>query len=142
MLGRQVLWVIRRWFDAKKECQGMCALIDLTKLRLHGDNDTQRFFDQWVEHASGLKPGIPKHTIREVLYEQLKNSAALKPDLEYYDRLPLDATHPDRSEVWLLEMMRLMLERWRHQANRQAQAQHLDDVNKPRGKGGRANVAK
>eukprot|EP00969_Alexandrium_andersonii_P028914 1262412-Alexandrium_andersonii.AAC.1 len=38
--------------------------------------------------------------------------------------------------------MRLMLERRRHQANRQAQAQHLDDVNKPRSKGGRADVAK
>eukprot|EP00969_Alexandrium_andersonii_P127313 5627291-Alexandrium_andersonii.AAC.1 len=36
----------------------------------------------------------------------------------------------------------LMLERRRHQASRQAQAQHLDDVNKPRGKGGRADVAK
>eukprot|EP00969_Alexandrium_andersonii_P242987 10734002-Alexandrium_andersonii.AAC.1 len=35
-----------------------------------------------------------------------------------------------------------MLERRRHQANRNAQAQHLDDVHKPRGKGGRADVAK
>eukprot|EP00969_Alexandrium_andersonii_P079851 3520449-Alexandrium_andersonii.AAC.1 len=38
--------------------------------------------------------------------------------------------------------MRLMLERRRHQSNRQAQAQHLEDINKPRGKGGGANVAK
>eukprot|EP00969_Alexandrium_andersonii_P180100 7960188-Alexandrium_andersonii.AAC.1 len=22
MLGRQVLWVIRRWYDTKRECQG------------------------------------------------------------------------------------------------------------------------
>eukprot|EP00969_Alexandrium_andersonii_P010829 471611-Alexandrium_andersonii.AAC.1 len=43
------------------------------KLRLHGDNDAQRFYDQWIEHASGLEPGIPARTIREILYEQLKN---------------------------------------------------------------------
>eukprot|EP00969_Alexandrium_andersonii_P327837 14488022-Alexandrium_andersonii.AAC.1 len=81
--------------------------MDLTKLRLRGDNDTQRFYDQWIEFTAGLEPGIPKHTIREILYEQLKNSAALKPDLEYYDRLALDANHPDRAEAWLLERMRL-----------------------------------
>eukprot|EP00969_Alexandrium_andersonii_P222433 9823725-Alexandrium_andersonii.AAC.1 len=39
MFGRQMLWAIRRWFDAKKECQGMFTLFDLTKLRLHGDHD-------------------------------------------------------------------------------------------------------
>eukprot|EP00969_Alexandrium_andersonii_P074648 3293093-Alexandrium_andersonii.AAC.1 len=66
MLGRQVLWVIRRWYDTKKECQGMYTLIDLTKLRLHGDNDMQRFYDQWIGHTSGLEPGIPTHAIREI----------------------------------------------------------------------------
>eukprot|EP00969_Alexandrium_andersonii_P140270 6205204-Alexandrium_andersonii.AAC.1 len=63
----------------------------------------QRFYDQWIEHTSGLEPGIPTRTIREILYEQLKSSVALKPDLEYYDRLPLHVDHPDRSEQWLLE---------------------------------------
>eukprot|EP00969_Alexandrium_andersonii_P242597 10715250-Alexandrium_andersonii.AAC.1 len=57
MLGRQVLWVIRRWYDTKKERQGMYSLMDLTKLRLRGDNDTQRFYDQWIEYTSGLEPG-------------------------------------------------------------------------------------
>eukprot|EP00969_Alexandrium_andersonii_P240701 10625763-Alexandrium_andersonii.AAC.1 len=71
----------------------------------------QRFYDQWIEHTSGLRPGIPTHTIRSILYEQLKNSAALTADLEYYDRPPLHVDHPDRSEEWLLERMRLMLER-------------------------------
>eukprot|EP00969_Alexandrium_andersonii_P207906 9183862-Alexandrium_andersonii.AAC.1 len=50
--------------------------------------------------------------------------------------------HPDRSETWLLERTRLVLERRKHQANRQAQAQHLEDIDKPRGKGGGANAAK
>eukprot|EP00969_Alexandrium_andersonii_P147062 6503039-Alexandrium_andersonii.AAC.1 len=68
----------------------MYALIDLTKLRLHGGHDTQRFYDQWVEYTSGLEPDAPAHAIREALYEQLKSSVALKPDLEYYDRLPLN----------------------------------------------------
>eukprot|EP00969_Alexandrium_andersonii_P160747 7103309-Alexandrium_andersonii.AAC.1 len=63
MLGRQVLWVIRRWFGTKKERRGMCTLIDLTKLRLRGDNDMQRFYVQWIEHTSGLEPDIPSHTI-------------------------------------------------------------------------------
>eukprot|EP00969_Alexandrium_andersonii_P352118 15436976-Alexandrium_andersonii.AAC.1 len=56
----------------------------------------QRFYDQWIEHTSGLEPGIQKHAIREILYEQLKSSVALRPDLEHYDRRPLDVNHPDR----------------------------------------------
>eukprot|EP00969_Alexandrium_andersonii_P013112 572045-Alexandrium_andersonii.AAC.1 len=73
----------------------------------------QRFYDQWIEYTSGLEPGIPKPAIREILHEQLKNSAALRPDLDYYDRLPFGVDHPRRTEAWLLERMRSMLERRR-----------------------------
>eukprot|EP00975_Prorocentrum_lima_P041641 8748155-Prorocentrum_lima.AAC.1 len=38
--------------------------------------------------------------------------------------------------------MRLMLERRRHEKNRNAQAQHLEDVNKPHQRGGGAHVTK
>eukprot|EP00969_Alexandrium_andersonii_P083803 3697498-Alexandrium_andersonii.AAC.1 len=56
MLGRQVFWVIRMWFGTKKACKGMYTFLDQAKLRLRGDNDTQRFYDQWIDFTSGLEP--------------------------------------------------------------------------------------
>ena len=69
-------------------------------------------------------------TLEHIFYTLLKNSDALRPDLQYYDRLRDD--HPDRSYRFLSEMVNKAVREERHREDQEALVISASGGSKPR----------
>jgi hypothetical protein len=85
-----------------------------------GDNKLETFLSNWESVLSGMATE-PDDQVKQLLFlEQLRPSAALRMDINHYDKLEPGA--PDRSYAYLHRAVRRRLERERDRENRKSVA--------------------
>ena len=104
--GRQIVLLVRQYFEVKEDRRIQYELTNLLDVKYSGDARMSQFKYSWGNMLRNLRSNIltqePK-TLEHIFYRLLKNSDALSPYRQYYDRLQDD--HPDRIYNFLNEMV-------------------------------------
>ena len=93
MKGRQILWMIYHNNRVDEEAGSLYSLEDLGSVAWQGDNRMETFLQNWEMVLSGCGDDVDVKTKRYMFLKQVRKSAKLRPDLNYYDRI--SATHED-----------------------------------------------
>ena len=96
---------------------------DLMTVQWQGDNKMETFIPNWDMVLEGCGDDVDLKTVRFLFLKQLRLSAKLKPDLNYYDRIP--ANHEDKTYDFLRGCVRRHIELNRLKANRAANSEAL-----------------
>ena len=119
--GRQILLLIRRFFEVKQDRRIQYELSNLLDLSYPGDKKLAQFKYAWDNMLRNMRCPImqtePK-TIEHLLYRLVKNSDTLRPYVEYYNRLHED--HADRSYRFLSQMIDKTVQEERQRRNQEA----------------------
>ena len=119
--GRQIVLLIRQFFEVKEDRRIQYEVTNLLDVTYSGDARMSQFKHSWDNMVRNLRCNIlvqePK-TLEHIFYKVLKNSDALRPYLQYYDRLRDD--HPDRTYTFLSEMVDKAIREERHRKNQEA----------------------
>ena len=98
LTGRQLLWLICRWFRTKEECGGMYGIMDLAKVTLKDNpslQDLTRWRQLWCKVCEHQRVKVDDITARETFVRELRKAPQLRYSLELYDHMdPEDPTTP------------------------------------------------
>ena len=119
--GRQIVLLVRQFFEVKEDRRIQYEITNLLDVTYSGHARMSQFKYSWDNMVRNLRCNIlvrePK-TLEHIFYKLLKNSDALRPYLQYYDRLRDD--HPDRTYKFLSEMVDKAIRDERHRKNQEA----------------------
>ena len=97
--GRQALWVICRYYATKDMVGVVYGIPDLMEVKWVNDKKAESFLNTWRNVVEGMQHELDVRVLEELLLAQISKSDELKPDVDYYKRLPLK--HEDRSYTFL-----------------------------------------
>ena len=104
--GRQIVLLVRQFFEVKEDRRIQYEVTNLLDVTYSGDARMSQFKYSWDNMVRNLRCNIlvrESKTLEHIFYKLLKNSDALRPYLQYYDRLRGD--HPDRTYKFLSDMV-------------------------------------
>ena len=97
--GRQALWIIYRYYATKDTVGVVYGIPDLMEVKWAGDKKSESFLNTWRNVVEGMRIELDERVLEELLLVQIAKSEELKPDVDYYKRLP--PKHEDRSYAFL-----------------------------------------
>ena len=104
LTGRQIAWLIYKYYQNNPNLQQMFTIRDLTDIRYKGDDTMHAFHYIWQSMLKHMgKNVLDPHTLRETLLSKIKGSKALENDLGHYYRQP--EGHPDKTYDFLIRSM-------------------------------------
>ena len=106
--GRQALWVICRYYATKDMVGVVYGIPDLMEVKWAGDEKAGGFLNTWRNVVEGVQHELDVRVLEELLLVQIMRSDELKPDVDYYKRLP--PGHEDRSYAFLKRALERVVE--------------------------------
>ena len=122
LTGRHCFAIVCRYSATDKQVQTLYGITDLISLRLKSDQNIE-VLDIWLRAEGELRGQVPIRDVEEIFLRQLRTSAALKSEVDHYDRSP-DGSH-EHSYNFLLERVKAHIKRKRLVRNRDDQANML-----------------
>ena len=144
--GRQIAWMMMDFNKTNKNLTTVYSITDLYRIQWKGDNNISRFRFAWRNTVANLPYKLDDLAMRDLLYNCMKQSKVLAPDLAHYDRQTED--HQDRSYQYLLDCIERYIANNRLEVSRQAQASHIANgapaagADNNKGKGGKGKGGK
>ena len=84
--GRQILWIMYKHFRTNKDMGSIANIVDLTKVPWRGDNQIEKFRNDWENTVVNLHFGVSRRQMAVILLEQMSNSMVLKSRVDRYRR--------------------------------------------------------
>ena len=101
LTGRQIAWLIYKFYQANPNLTQMYTVRDLTNIPYRGDDHLHAFHFVWQSMLKHMGSDVlDEKTLRETLLSKIKFSKALNNDLGHYYRQP--EGHPDKSYDFLI----------------------------------------
>ena len=116
--GRQLLMLLHQHYQTNERAGAQWRSRDLSKIRLQGDADLERFLNSWLQVLSSCADQPTEEFVLDAFLEQLRKAPALNETVAYCDRQPLG--HHDKSYNFLLNSVNMHLIRLKKEKNRQA----------------------
>ena len=119
--GRQIAWMMIDFMKTNRTMDQVHTIDDLSRLAWLGDNKIKQFRDQWRMTVHNLRyKQFDPNMLRDMLYERIKVSKVLAPDIAHYERLNEDDR--DKTHDWLIAQMD------RHIAQQRLEEARRDEV--------------
>ena len=93
--GRQLLWLVYRFFRTSERSGGRYTLADLLKVRYTNDANLRQFYLAWRNVMTNIDVRPDDTQLEDMLFEQVRSSPGFGWVVGYYNSLPVG--HPDKS---------------------------------------------
>ena len=113
--GRQLLYAVRQFYGIRPNEHISFELSALMDLEYPGDAKLPEFKDRWDHMIRHLRTKLSKEDLESILVRKLRASDLLKPQLDYYDRIPRG--HADKCYDWVCQLIDTMVEDARFKRN-------------------------
>ena len=144
--GRQVIYKIYDHFRINANRKGLITLDEITALKWQGDHKIHDFMRAWLHYSAELEIKFNDDQLRDMLFDKLKASKKLEPDIAYFQRL--EEGNPQKTLHFLLHCIERLQEREQEDKNRRDRKAVTDKFNnsdgtalaaegKGKGKGGK-----
>ena len=84
--GREVLLLIRKFFDIRPDSRRLYEQADLEKIPWFGDKQMTQFMAAWRRMLRLMREPPTEGTKRDCFFRKLRNAGNLKEDIAYYQR--------------------------------------------------------
>ncbi len=113
--GRQLLYTVRQFYGIRPNEHISFELSALMDLEYPGDAKLPEFKDRWDHMIRHLRTKLSPEDLESILVRKLRASDILKPQLDYYDRIPRG--HADKCYDWVCQLIDTMVEDARYKRN-------------------------
>ena len=90
MSGREVIAIMFENFRSSDNAEVMYLIDHLIHLKYQGDSKIYDFYTQWHAILEGMREEDipPQRTLRDILYEKIRDSTIMRFDLSLYEQFP------------------------------------------------------
>jgi hypothetical protein len=116
MTGRQLVFVVRQYFEVRQDERITYDLSDLMDLTYPGDHAMEYFLERWDDMVRNLRRGLDEGELETMFYRKIMSSEALAKHLGRYELAERGDT--DRSYTFLRRMVITKVRDMRQNRNR------------------------
>jgi hypothetical protein len=117
MTGRQLVMLIRQYFEVRQDEKITYDLSDLMDLVFPGDHAIESFADRWDDMVRNMRRSLDDGELEHMFSPKIKMSEALAKDLDRYELS--EQGDPERSYTFLRKMVAIKVRDLRQNRNRE-----------------------